>query len=170
MADDSAEKTEVTALALPNPNGKGMRKAYKGKDGRFVSGPKRKVTTSEITRMGRKLMNMPVPEKIDGKTANRFQKIFLTLYDIATNEEAKKDAKFAMAAVQAAKELMLRVAGKPSASDEEMDALKHSGIQIVMVPLPELMHPEPVEEKKSRPVLKPSFIDAEIVSTNEAQK
>jgi len=73
-----------------------------------------------------------------------------------------KDAKLAMASVQAFKELMLRAHGMPSKSDEELDAMKKEGVKIVVIAPPEMVNKEIVEEPvKER--LVPSFIDAEIV-------
>lgn len=166
MAEE--QKSDVTAIVVTR-KGK-TEELLKGSDGRFVKKPRRMVTTLEITRMGRRLMNMPVGEKLGKKDMNRFDKIFMSLYDIATSENAKDDPKYAMASVQAAKELMLRVAGKPSASDEEIDAFKKNGIKFVMLPVPEMMNPQPIEEEEKVKKLKPSFIDAEIVKTNEPEK
>lgn len=170
MPDSEENKSEVTTLVVPNPKGTGVREILKGADGKFVKKPRRMITTLEITRMGRKLMNMPTGEKVGKRDINRFQKLFLTLYEIATNENSKTDAKFAMASVQAAKELMLRVGGKPSSSDEEIEAFKQSGIKVILLSTPELMHPQLVEGETKKEKLKPSFIDAEIVHTNEPEK
>ena len=167
---DSDDKKETTSLVVRNPSGEGVREVLKGPDGRFVKKPRRQITTLEITRLGRKLMSMPVPEKIDKRTANRFQKLFMTLYDIATNPLALTDAKFAGASVQAAKELMLRVGGKPAVSDEEIDAMqKQSGIRVIVLTAPELMYKNIIEEQKEVKQLKPSFIDVEVI-TNEVPK
>ena len=73
-----------------------------------------------------------------------------------------KDAKMAMASVKAYEALMARVYGKIQPGDEELDALKVAGVKVVIVSAPDLKNNTVIEDKP-REVIKPSFIEAEIV-------
>lgn len=184
MADDSEVKEETPAAPVEEkptgpismivraPNG-GVREMLKDPEtGKIVAKPKRMVTTLEITRLGRKFLDLQVPagKDIKGKYKKRIEKMFDAMYEIATSEEAKNDPKFAMAAVQAFKELSLRVYGKPTISDEEKDALQRAGVRIVVIPAPALMNPQVHEEKREEKSKSPSFLLAEHVYTNEPEK
>jgi hypothetical protein len=107
----------------------------------------------------------------------RTRKEIVTVYDEMVNHmidiargKVEGDPKDKAAAVMAFKELTLRVFGKPSTSEEDREAATQSaGIRVVVIPSPELMVKDIIEEKP-REQLKPSFIDAEVVSTNSKDR
>jgi hypothetical protein len=70
-----------------------------------------------------------------------------------------------MSIIKAAELLYLRFYGKPAVSDDELDALRVHGVKVVIVQAPELQNKEVVQEKPKE-MLKPSFIEAEVISTN----
>jgi len=115
------------------------------------------------TKSRQSFLKTPHLDEPDPESATKEEMILHALYQIIL--KGIDEPKRAVASVAAIKELLNRTEGLTPSSEEDRRAAAQSQVKIVMVPLPELMHPEPVEEKKSRPVLKPSFIDAEIVST-----
>jgi hypothetical protein len=123
--------------------------------------PRPMPSAKELVRVGRQLLTSaevgPDGKMIRGATT-RHRKIFDNLVRIATLET--DDPKALMSIIKAAELLYLRFYGKPSASDEEIEALKIHGVRVVIVQAPELQNKEVVEEKPKE-TLKPSFIDAE---------
>lgn len=182
MADDSV-KQETPATPEEKPTGPvsmivpkfggGVREILKDPvTGKIVAKPKRMVSTLEVTRLGRKFLDMQVPDTktLGARSKKRIEKLFETMYDIATSVTPESDPKDKMAAVQAFKELSLRVYGKPTISDEEKDALERAGVRIVVVPAPVLMNPAIVpEHQQVEKPSKPSFIEAEYI-TNEPEE
>lgn len=183
MADSEVKETPATpeekptgpvAIVVKNFNGKGYREILKDPvTGKIVPKPKRMVTTLEVTQLGRKFLDMPVPDikGLSKRSKKRIEMMFEMMYDISTNELAKTDPKYAMAASQAFEKLTRRIYGKETISDEEKDALSRAGVKIVVIPAPAIMNPEivPSHQLVERPK-KPSFIEAEIVSTNEPKQ
>ena len=164
----------------------GTRVVLRGEGGKFQKKKKSMPKTEEITRYMRELLNKAEAGP-DGKVVSgsktRFRRMFDNIFNIAAadpmqlvmdklgnvlinNETGKPytyfDAKCAMSSTQAFKELMLRVYGMPSKSDEEIDALKKEGVKIVIIAPPEMVNKEIVAET-AREKLVPSFIDAEII-------
>jgi hypothetical protein len=161
---DSAEPKSPTEIVVRSPEGTLVTR-LKDEKGRFVKKPRPLPSTKEITRLGRTLLNSaeagPDGKAIKG-TATRHRRIFDNLVRIATLET--EDPKALMAVIKAAELLYLRYVGKPSASEEELEALKTSGVKIVVVQPPELVNNAPAEERKEP--AKPSFLDAEIIQQN----
>lgn len=139
--------------------------------GKFLKKPKPLPEAREITRMMRTLLNQAegTLNEETGKvtvvkgTKTRFRKMFDNMVRIASFES--EDPKAMMAAVKAFEAVALRALGKPSASDEDLEALRVSGVKVVIIQPPELEHKEVLEEKPQE-ILRPSFIKAEIISTN----
>lgn len=182
MADDSV-KQDIPATPEEKPTGPvsmivpkfggGVREILKDPvTGKIVAKPKRMVSTLEVTRLGRKFLDMQVPndKKLGTRAKKRIEQLFETMYEIATSVDKDSDPKDKMAAVQAFKEITLRIYGKPTISDEEKDALERAGVKIVVIPAPVLMNPAVVPEHQQveKPV-KPSFIEAEYI-TNEPEE
>jgi len=164
MAEEKQESTDL--VPLRNPDGS-LRTQKRGGGGRFVkSGPKL-IPTIEITAQARKWLHTKYSStgKITKESKTRFEEMQQCIFEIATGN-SKLDPKSQMAAVSAYEALMLRAHGKPSINDEEKDALKQAGIRVVVISTP---HELPVSEETQREKLKPSFIDAEVVSINEQE-
>lgn len=176
MADDSEVKetpatpkeekpTGPISMIVRKPGG-GVREMLKDPiTGKIVAKPKRMVSTLEVTRLTRNYLDMRVADTKAGtnKFKKRLEMLNDHMYKIAVGE-SEADAKKDMASVQAYKEITLRAYGKPSVSDEDRGALERAGIKIVVIPAPQLMHPEVVKEhqENEKPV-KPSFINAEFI-------
>jgi|SRR5665213_2090959 len=161
-----------------------LTKRIRGEGGKFQKQAKTMPKSLDVTRLLRNLLAQPLAGP-DGKMrkgdVSRMRAMFDNIFTIATlvpeqpvfdkfgnlvyvdgKPLTAKDAKIAMASVQAFKELMLRAYGMPSKSDEEIDALKTQGVKIVILQHPEMMDKNVIEDKP-REALKPAFIDAEII-------
>ena len=154
-------------LVVRNVDGKTFSTRLKDpKTGHFMKKLRPMPSAKELVRVGRQLLTSaevgPDGKMIRGATT-RHRKIFDNLVRIATLET--KDPKALMAVIKAAELVYLRFYGKPSASDEEIEALKTHGVKIVIVQPPELRNNEATKEK-AKETLKPSFVDAEVISTN----
>lgn len=154
----------VTALVVRNPDGVTTSVRLKNEKGQFVKKPRPLPDAREVTRLMRTLLNQAEgvydPEtkrtKVLQGEKSRFRKMFDNMVRIASNDG--DDPKAMMAAVKAFEVLALRALGKPSVSDEEMEALKVSGVKVILVQPPQLMHDEFKEDHKE-----PQFIQAEVV-------
>jgi hypothetical protein len=172
MAEDSAAITKKPApLEIVVRNADGVTSSTRLMNPitkKWVKKPRAMPSTKEVTALGRKLLNSaeagPDGHPIKG-TPTRHRKIFDNLVRIATSDT--NDPKALMSVIKAAELIYLRYYGKPSVSEEELDALKGGQqIRVVIVQPPELQNKEVVQEKPKE-LLKPSFLEAEIVSTNE---
>ncbi len=174
----------VTEELVVLPDSK-TRMVRRGEGGKFVKQKTSMPSTGDVTKLMRNFLNS-AQAGLDGKLRKgdkiRMRRMLDNIFQIASmSSEAPLldklgrpvlkadgspylvvDAKLAMASVQAFKELMLRAYGKPSVSDEEIDALKTQGVKVVIVAPPELVNREVIEEKPQER-LTPSFIDAEII-------
>jgi len=180
------EKTPAVSIEMVRHNGKDtLTKRMRGEGGKFVKQPKTMPKSLDVTRLLRNLLNQPVADE-NGKMTKggltRLRRAFDNIYQIAimpaeqplmdkfghAMTDAKgnvitiKDAKVAMASVQAWEKLMLRAYGMPSKSDEELEALKTQGVKVVILQHPEMMD-RTVYEDKPKEELKPAFIEAEII-------
>jgi hypothetical protein len=157
---------ESMAIVVRNPDGS-TRVAKRGSDGKFVR--TRKMPSSlDYTRRARKLLDRPIEERTRKEIVTVYDEMVNHMIDIARGK-VEGDPKDKAAAVMAFKELTLRVFGKPSTSEEDREAATQgAGIRVVVIPSPELMVKDIIEEKP-REQLKPSFIDAEVVSTNSKE-
>ena len=78
-----------------------------------------------------------------------------------------KDEKAIGAAGKTLESILTRAIGKPSDSAVTRDALQHSGVRVVVLQAPAGL---PVtEEEVRKPLLKPVWAKAEVVSENPAQ-
>jgi hypothetical protein len=155
MSDSEETKNAPSApteIVVRNADGVTFSTRLKDEKGRFLRKPKAMPEGREFTRKMRKTLNKLV-EKGD---MTEFEKAFINMLRIAQNEDT--DPKAMSAAVLAFKELSMRALGKPSASDEEIEALKTSGVKVILVQPPQLMHQDIKEEQKE-----PQFIEAEIL-------
>ena len=162
MVEEKQETTTSVAIVRGVP-----QTLVKGSDGRFKK-QKKMVSTLDVTRALRKLTCKRKPE-YNGLTQfeNATQKLLDYIEDAYNVDmDDKEKSKHMAVAVQAYKEIGLRAFGKPSASDEEISALQTAGVKFVLIPAPVLMHPEVIVDAPKKPLV-PSFIDAEVVSTNE---
>jgi len=181
MAEDSVEKPQEVSQEVPkesteekpkgplelvvrNTNGTFSTRLKDPKTGHFMKKDRPLPSAKELVRAGRQLLTSaeagPDGKLIKG-SKTRHRKIFDNLVRIATLEP--DDPKALMAIIKAAELLYLRFYGKPSASDEEIEALKVHGVKVVIVQAPELQNKEVVEEKPKE-ILKPSFVDAEFTT------
>jgi ABC-type xylose transport system substrate-binding protein len=74
-----------------------------------------------------------------------------------------KDAKMAMASVQAFKELMLRAHGEAPKNDAEIEALQTQGVKILVITPPAEMMRREILTEPEHTKLEPKFIEGEIV-------
>jgi|GEM_PF-5081682 len=179
------EKTPAVSIEMVHHLGtEHLSKRMRGENGKFVKQPKTLPKSLDVTRLLRNLLNQPLADA-DGKMvrggATRLRKMFDNIFTIATLDPeqpvldkfgnivyvdgkplTQKDAKIAMASVQAFKELMLRAYGMPSKSDEELESMKTQAVKVVILQHPDMMDKN-IYEEKPRETLKPAFIDAEIV-------
>jgi hypothetical protein len=180
------EKTPAVSIEMVRHNGKDtLTKRIRGEGGKFVKQPKTMPKSLDVTRLLRTLLNQPVADE-NGKMTKggltRLRKMFDNIYQIAIMPSEQplldklgnpmldaagrvvtiKDAKIAMASVQAWKELMLRAHGMPSKSDEELESMKTQAVKVVILQHPDMMDKN-IYEEKPRETLKPAFIDAEII-------
>lgn len=155
---------DVTEVTFVGADGR-VKTHRRGKGGRFQRKPRPMPSGTEIKRIGREsLLELeadPDTGKITKESKVKAQNIIDNMYAIATNTEWKNDAKFAMAAKQAADWLWLNFVGKPSATDEDKEDAKdkvNSGVKIVVIQPPELMHPEVQEYREPSPPTTPVFL------------
>jgi hypothetical protein len=157
------EVAKVTSITVRNRDGS-FRTMNKDEKGHFIKKARPLPSALEVTRTMRKFLEKTPA----GQTESRILRITENIADIADCRELDpktglRDPKMAMASVKAFEALWLRAYGKPSLSDDEKDALKHSGVKIVIVEAPTCLPAaeEPKEEKKQ-----PSFAEAEVVQQN----
>jgi hypothetical protein len=159
----------------------------RGKGGRFAKKTREMPSSLEVTRLMRNLLNSAERDdngNIIKDAQSRFRKMFNAMYRIVTADIEQpvldklghavllpdgkplifKDAKIAMASVQAFKELMLRAHGAPSKSDAELEAMTTQGVQILIIAPPEMVNKEIKTEQQSEKLI-PAFIDAEVVES-----
>jgi len=173
MADSEAlVPAPVKEIVVQNSDGKTFSTRLKGADGKFKAKEKSMPSSRELTRWGRNLLTQAEAGP-DGKVAKgtqtRHRKIFDNMFRIASyvppddaNEGDK--AKWAMASAKTMEILYRRFYGKEPVSDEELEAVKQSGVKFVVIQPPKLMNEE-IKPEIEQPT-KPSFIDAEIVEQN----
>ena len=193
MADSEKEKPgsektpEIHEELILHPESGEFVKANRKANGRFAKKSREMPSSLEVTRLMRTLLNQaetgPDGHIIKG-THSRFRKMFDKIFEIATcgfEQPVKdkhgdvimlpngqpltyKDAKMAMASVQAFKELMLRAHGEAPKNDAELEALQTQGVKIVIIQPPAEMMNRTVVEDKPRPALKPEFLEGEFVT------
>jgi hypothetical protein len=162
----------VKEIVVQNSDGKTFSTRLKGADGKFKAKEKSMPSSRELTRWGRNLLAQaeagPDGKVIKG-TQTRHRKIFDNMVRIAsyippdTTSEGDK-AKWAMASGKTMEILYRRFFGKETVSDEELEAVKQSGVKFVLVQAPTLINNVPKEDVKAP--TKPSFVDAEVVQQN----
>jgi hypothetical protein len=145
---EKEEKEKAPAsLSLPpglrNPNKMETLRPGQGAEGR-------KKYTRSLASQVRSYLESAKKQAVDKEGRNRLQRIFDTLFTIATDEKHPH-------AVAAAQVLLDRAYGKPKPSDEELGAIQKSGFQLVYVNRPEI-DPEIVEHK-ALPPPRPDFLD-----------
>jgi hypothetical protein len=169
-------------------------KIVRGEGGKFKKQAKTMPKTQDMTRLLRNLC-MTAEAGPDGVMrrgdVSRNRKMFdnmvriasqdpnIPLYDKETglpllDAEGKPRTyfsdKIAGVAVQAFDKLGLRVWGAYNKSDEELDALKTSGVKFVVVPFPAEMMNKEIVEDLPKPALKPAFIEGEFTDGSDATK
>lgn len=173
MADSEAlVSVAPKETIVANCDGQTFSTRLRKADGTFAKKEKTMPSSRELTRWGRTLLAQaeagPDGKVIKG-TATRHRKMFDNLVRIASYvppEEASvgDKAKAAMASVKSFEILYRRFFGKEPVSDQELEAVKQSGVKFVLIQSPELVNNTPKPEIKQP--TKPSFIDAEVVQQN----
>lgn len=163
----------TTAIVVKNRFGGGESVRLKNEKGQFVRKQRPMPDGREIKRLGRmelmKLEADPTTGKITKGSRRKFQRVIDNMYRIATNEDS--DPKAMAAAKQAADWIWLNFVGKPSETDEDKDDNKLAGIKFVVIQQPELMHKESMDiEDRFKEREKPSFIEAEVVRTDDKKE
>ena len=184
------EKPAVTEELVLHAKSQDFVKANRKSNGQFAKKTREMPSSLEVTRLMRTLLNQAEtgPDGHIMKGAHsRFRKMFDKIFEIATcgfEQPAKdkhgnvimmpdgkpltyKDAKMAMASVQAFKELMLRSHGEAPKNDAELEALQQHGVRIVVIQPPAEMMNRDVIEDAPRPALKPAFIEGEFVTDDK---
>jgi hypothetical protein len=168
-------------------------KVVRGERGKFKKQTKTMPKTQDVTRLLRNLLNQSEvgPDGVMRKgDKTRIRKMFDNVVAIACmpaespvtdkfgnvvfKEDGTpytfKDPKVAMAAVQAFDKLTLRTYGAYNKSDEELDALKTSGVKFVVIPFPAEMMNKEIVPDLPKPALKPAFIEGEFTDGSDAKK
>lgn len=162
----TSEKPTTTAIVVRNSDGITFSTRIKDEKGRFQKKEKAMPSTKDLKRWGRSLLNRaeagPDGKPVKGKQS-RQRVMFDRLYEIATKDV--DDPKAWMAQIKATELLYLMFHGKFSPGDEEIEALKVSGVKFVVIQPPELVHKEKEEGIREQPE-KPAFLDAEVVQQN----
>jgi hypothetical protein len=130
------------------------------KTGRIVKSTKRGAEISAQNMMRAVAERIMTPDA-DGNC--EFNEIITSMVDLAKTGRDKE----ANAAVKAAQFIRESAFGMAAKSDLDRQA-ESQPIKVVVVGIPEAMMNKTITEEKPKPALKPSFIDAEIV-TNEPQ-
>jgi hypothetical protein len=133
---------------LRNPNKMETLRPGQGAEGR-------KKYTRSLASQVRNYLESAKKRAVDKEGRNRLQQVLENLFRIAASEEHPH-------AVAAAQVLLDRAYGKPKPSEEELDAIKGSGFQLVYVQRPEI-DPD-IPQQQELPAPKPDFLDAEIVA------
>jgi hypothetical protein len=155
---------ESTAL-VPQPEQK-YRKGRWGnlkpidEKGRFIKTRKRIPSGLEMTRRLRKGCERII--EFDGRKMTALEAVQEWLL-LASRGALEADPKMVAAVATAYTAVGRRALGKESVIDEDREAEQFTGIKYVIIPQIDLMNKEVVEEKPKE-VLKPSFIDAEIIT------
>jgi len=184
------EKKEPREIVVRNPHGQLVTRLVDEKH-RFVKKKHGLVEPKELKKAMHKIF-ISAERGPDGKpikgAKTRWRKVLDALIDTAsyTGDEVTfekkiiidgeekieeytklvKDPKLVMAQVQAAKLLIQQFIGKEPLSPEDRESSENNtGIKIVVIPTPELMHKEVVTERKSLPNV-PAFVEAEVIQQN----
>jgi hypothetical protein len=169
MDEDSKENTQQddkpagpTSIVVANQHGH-LREVQKDEKGRFIKKAKPLIPTIEFVRKERKILFSPINGK-DGMTEH--EEAFINILRIAQNKD--KDPKAMMAAVKAYEIIMRRALGKEAPSEQEMDKLTTQAVRVIMVPVPQIMHPEVVDaDKVVDKKTQPTFAEVTSITTNE---
>lgn len=170
MSDEKETQNPAGTTAIVVKTPQGERIMLKDSSGKFVKKPKIRGNSKEINDAMRRVLTTveadPLTGKLTKNSKNHIVKMTLNMARIA--EYDGEDPKSKSAAVQAYTAVMNRAYGMPNKSDEEREDSKLSGVKFVIIQRPELMNNDVVnfEDRQKQPD-KPSFIDAEIVNTNE---
>jgi hypothetical protein len=162
-----------------------ITKRVRGEGGKFVKQPKTMPKSADMRRLLRNYFAQAEAGP-DGKMRKgditRTRKVIDNIYKIASTDPHRPllnplghpyldaegnfltffDAKAAMAATQAFKELWLNTWGQYPKSDEELESMKTQSVKVVLLQYPEMMDKTVIEDKP-REALKPAFIEAEII-------
>lgn len=171
MADDVKETALVTVpIAIPprptgdDPEPKTKVARLKDSKGRFLKKqseeaiekaekkPKAQSTADYVERRRKFLEEKESPES----EVSRQERIDLELFELV--KLGQTDPKYATASVNAAKLLAERSHGRTQVSDQELEALKYSGITTVHIVAPNLMFPEVINGDKPKPSIVPSWV------------
>jgi hypothetical protein len=189
MADSEVKpsvNTEEIVIRRDTPT-----KVVRGEGGKFKKQQKTMPKTQDVTRLLRNLLNQAEagPDGVLRKgDKSRLRKMFDTMVTIASrtgetpvtdkfgNVVMKPDGtpylfidpKIEANSIQAFDKLALRVYGAYNKSDEELDAMKTSGVKFVVVPFPSDMMNKEIVEDKPKDALKPAFIEGEFTEGSDA--
>lgn len=167
MSDSEAiVPTNVAPEVTPEPKNNVVEKLVKNKDGSyrtavFVNGKfskrtdKREISEDQAKALGRRLV----------KSEDAWTKILKAQIKLAQNVD---DAEFATASTKAAEFVRAFLYGKLSLSDADKAAREHDGIKVVVINQPPAQ--EGVDHTKILKPEQPSWLTAEVISTNEPPK
>lgn len=145
----------------------GVRTALVNAQGKFVKQPKKMPEGRELQRVMRNFGLDKLEVGSDGHLTKSSKSLVLNMTENMARiaSYSGNDGKAMAAAVSAYKEIMERMWGKNSPSDQELGALERAGVRVVVLTAPELMHPEPLTEEQLRPAapVRPSFAEAPFI-------
>lgn len=157
VASPEAAKPVTTVALVRNRDG-GFREVAKDSKGKFIKKVNRNEVNEDQQRsLGKRFM----------KTGEKWLGVYKNLYRIATKEDEGENApKSDMAAVKAAELLRLLLYGKVSMSEADKEALQENPIRTVIITNPNV--PMGKDHTTIEKPTQPSWVDAEVVSTNTA--
>lgn len=146
---------EVKTKMVRNRDGSYREVTFTG--GKFTKkkSDRREVSEDQAKALGRRLV----------KDEDAWTKILKAQIKLAQNVD---DAEFATASTKAAEFVRAFLYGKLSLSDADKAAREHDGIKVVIVSQPPVQ--EGVDHTKIVKAEQPSWITAEVISTNDPQK
>ena len=171
----SPAEDSVKMVAVRNSLSSGTRTVARGENGRFARSRARLDKELKLTERVeddiRSLLTKPAIDD-EGKPlldekGNKIPLHIAVAKHLLSVAMKLDDPKALGGAAKMLETVMTRGLGKPTDSAVTRDALVHSGVRVVVIPVPDnLMHPEPIEEKPKEQLKPPSWTEAEVVSTN----
>lgn len=156
VAPEVAPGPEIRTKLVKGKNGE-VRELTFDKNGKFLKkkSDKRELNEDQSKSLARR----------EAKKDDNWLKIIRAQIKLA---QAVDNPETAQASTKAAEWLRALMYGKLSLSDSDKESREHDGVKVVIVTQPQAQ--EGVDHTKIEKPTQPSWIDAEVVSTNEAPK
>ena len=164
----------VTTITIRNPLGKDgvetFRQVQKDASGKFVKKARPLIPTAEFVRQRRKTLAHVRTGKTSHNDMTEDAAIFAELIDCmhlpnVCDKQGRPDSTLVMAKAKVAEIIWLFSGGKPATAESDLEALKHSGVEIVFMN-PTLPN-APIEVAKEEVIpAQPTFAEVLDVKTN----